>query len=414
MAATTIELDEESEVALELVARSTGASWARRGAEAAAVTICVDNAYHSDLLLWAGDEAFTYHVLLGRLPRGRHSVSVRANPARSARDARGVEVASLRTTRLSVPRGMSVNETDAWARAYAPVLYARANSIDRFTDVPLVMYYETEWTRERNLRLRYTVIFSNEDGGTPPAALMARWGRATDIEWVYEVELRDGRIVDERYQGVEHETKPFTGSRTNGEHPLLAVASDNNNFSDLACSAVRWALVPIRAQLDSASRERVMDDAPWMYRIMAEELARERRINDSPSDANTIADPRRYLYLEAYAEQTGTALSFDAGVREVRENFSSDMGDARLRVERNGYFRVAVRLDARTALSSVTSVTVRCHTTTEPTDERFARSVRLMKVFMLDSNYVPRELRIEERSPVMLRPGEAGIFRLVL
>ena len=38
-------------------------------------------------------------------------------------------------------------------------------------------------------RLRYSVVFSNEDGGTPADRLLATWGRLTDIEYVYGVEL---------------------------------------------------------------------------------------------------------------------------------------------------------------------------------------------------------------------------------
>jgi hypothetical protein len=78
---------------------------------------------------------------------------------------------------------------------------------------------------------RYTTIFTNEDGGTQTAALMARWGRATDIEWVYQVRMRNGKIIEEIYQGVQHETKDFTGARAGGNHPLLAVASDNSTNS---------------------------------------------------------------------------------------------------------------------------------------------------------------------------------------
>ena len=40
------------------------------------------------------------------------------------------------------------------------------------------------------------MIWSNEDGGTNTPALMARWGRTTDIEWIYRVVLdRAGAIV---------------------------------------------------------------------------------------------------------------------------------------------------------------------------------------------------------------------------
>jgi hypothetical protein len=43
-------------------------------------------------------------------------------------------------------------------------------------------------------------------------ALMARWGRTTDIEWIYRVTLgADGRPVSEVYQAPNHAMLPFTG-----------------------------------------------------------------------------------------------------------------------------------------------------------------------------------------------------------
>src|SRR2546427_7565465 len=124
------------------------------------------------------------------------------------------------------------------------------------------MYYEILRSGGTDLTVRYTVIFTNEDGGTQTVALMARWGRGTDIEWAYEVHVRDGKIIAERYQGVSHETKAFTGSRTAGQHPLLAVASDNKNFSDLACSAGRFSPLTLPADLQTAPREGVIGRDP--------------------------------------------------------------------------------------------------------------------------------------------------------
>ncbi|MGI8567005.1 MAG: hypothetical protein ACR2LZ_11055, partial [Pyrinomonadaceae bacterium] len=184
LAAESFQLASEAEVGLEISARSPGASWAVKGAEAAAVVIEVDGRYNQDLLLWGGDKAFTYRVMLGRLPRGRHTVSVRLNPARSAAGAKRAEVLSLRPLPFPARDTKTVDE-DALAVANAPVLFARPNTIDRFSDVPLLMYYEVLREPAGDSIIRYTTIFSHEDGGTPTAALMARWGRASDIEWTY-------------------------------------------------------------------------------------------------------------------------------------------------------------------------------------------------------------------------------------
>ncbi|MCP9495424.1 MAG: hypothetical protein MSG64_13345 [Pyrinomonadaceae bacterium MAG19_C2-C3] len=412
LASETFDLTEEMEVGLEIDARSPGASWSRKGAEAAALLISVDGAYNQDLLLWAGDESFPYRVMLGRFPRGKHTISVTLNPARSAAGAQRAEVKSLRPLLFATSRGANGIDDERFAMSHAPVLYARANTIDRFTDVPLVMYYEILREAGTDLTVRYTAIFTNEDGGTQTAALMARWGRATDIEWVYQFRVRDQKITEEIYQGVEHETKSFTGTRATGSHPLLAIASDNNNFSDLACSAVRFAPLPVRARLETATRESVMDMYPQTYRVMTEELLRENRISDAPADINTIVDPREYLYIEAVSEQTGTALAFDVKVTGQPKIFASDMGEPRLRIDRSGYFRTAVRLAKGVSPAMIESITARCHEGTKPAAVRNCKHLKVVRTLMLDQNFVPRPILFQTQPESSLAPGETMVLKL--
>ncbi len=412
LAAETFNLTEDMEVGLEIEARSIGASWAREGAEAAALLISVDGIYNQDLLLWAGDESFHYRVMLGHFPRGKHRVSVTLNPARSAAEAQHAEIKLLRPLPLATTRGAGRIDEDQLALAHSPILYARANTIDHFTDIPLLMYYEILHEAGDKLIVRYTVIFTNEDGGTQTAALLARWGRGTDIEWVYQFRAQGQKIIEETYQGVRHETKFFTGSRAGGSHPLLAVASDNNNFSDLASSAVRFAPLPIRARLETATRESVMDIYPQTYRVMAEELLREKRISDTPADINTIADPREYLYIEASSQQEGAALAFDVKVAGQTKIFASDMGDPRLRIDRSGYFRTAVRLPKGVSPAAVETVTARCQVSSTVASERRCNHLKVVRALVLDQNYVPRSLPLQTQPESSLAPGETMVFKL--
>jgi len=414
LASETFNLREALEVGLEIEARSPDASWSRKGSEAAALLVYVDGVYNQDLLLWAGDEPFQYRVMLGRLSRGKHTVSVALHPARSAAGARRAEVKSLRPLLFAAgARGKGGMDVEQLALSFSPILYARPNTIDRFTDIPVLMYYEI--LREEapaDLIVRYTAIFTNEDGGTQTAALMARWGRATDIEWVYQIRVRNHKIIEETYQGVEHETKSFNGTRTAGRHPLLAVASDNNNFSDLACSTVRFAPLPIRARLETATRESVMDMYPQTYRVMTEELQREKRISDTPTDINTIADPREYLYIEATSEQEGATLAFDVKVAGQSKLFASDMGEPRLRIDRSGYFRTAVRLPKNVSPGAVETVTARCAANSKPAAERRCTHLKVVRVLMLDQNHMPRPLPLQTQPELSLTAGETKNFKL--
>jgi hypothetical protein len=413
LASKSVDLTEEAEVGLEIEARSPGASWARKGAEAAALLISVDGAYNQDVLLWAGDESYSYRVMLGRFPKGKHTVAVALNPARSAPAAQRAEIKSLRALPLPNARGEGGSYEDQLALSHSPIIYARANTIDHFTDIPLLMYYEILREAGGDLIVRYTVVFTNEDGGTQTAALMSRWGRATDIEWVYEMRVRGGKIIAETYQGVQHETKFFKGTRAAGSHPLVADASDNNNFSDLACSAVRFAPLPERARLEAATRESVMDLHPQTYRVMTEELRREGRLSETPSDINTIYDPREYLYVEAGSDQeNGAAIAFDVRLAGQPKTYSTDMGDARLRIERSGYFRTAVHLPKGTSPATVESVTARCDASPKSTGGGRCLHLKFVRILMLDENFVPRPVLAAAQPETSLALGETKVFKL--
>ena len=90
------------------------------------------------------------------------------------------------------------------------MFYARANTIGKFTDIPLVLYCE-RLSENGDPFLQYTLIFSNEDGGTSTRALMARWGRTTDVEYVYRAFLNaDGSLRRATIQVEGHKEKEFT------------------------------------------------------------------------------------------------------------------------------------------------------------------------------------------------------------
>ena len=393
-------LTRESEVALEIQARSPGASWARKGAEASALKIEVDGQYNQDLLLAVGDVPFVYRVVLGRFPSGKHRVTVRLNEARSAVGAQQATVLSLKAVPLN--RDSHHSNDDLLALAYSPILYQRTNTIDRFSDLPILMYYEVSHPSQAEVLVRYTTIFTNEDGGTPTAALMARWGRAADIEWVYELRVRGGQVVEENYQGVNHETKPFRGERMNGNHPLLAVASDNNNFSDQISSIVRFALLPIKVDLQSATRESVMDANPWTYRLVAEELTREGKIKAKPADGNSISDPRNYVYVDLYATQLKSAISVEVVSNKQPGPARSDLSDNRLRIDRSGYFRTAIRLGSAESAAAVSTVIVYCYSDTGQNCE----NVEVRSVSVLNQDYTPKFFPITQEQPRTLKANE--------
>lgn len=124
-----------------------------------------------------------------------------------------------------------------------------------FSDVPMVMWYERLRDGADQV-LQYSLLFSNEDSGTPTDALMARCGRACDIEYIYRVTLgSNGEIKKEIFQGMEHDDRPFQGSKI-GRHPLILVATPNNCFADTGFSPVQYRLLPVYQDLSQHSRDR--------------------------------------------------------------------------------------------------------------------------------------------------------------
>jgi hypothetical protein len=265
------------------------------------------------------------------------------------------------------------------------------------------------------------VVFSNEDGGTPPDRLMATWGRLTDIEFVYGVERdRDGAVLEEAYQGKDHKILAYRGRRA-GRHPLLWVVTDNNMFADRGVTAVRYAPAPMPFDLSGASREAVMDANPWTYRVSSEEARREGRVSEEARPGGKrIPDPRRFAYLEACAETEDTTLAFAVGMAGpdgATAWHASDGGLPGFRIARspdhfpNGCFRGAVALPSGTTAERIRGLRVRAFMRRSgkgeprlPPGSGQARLQRVNKLFLLGEDDTPGPSIFTWEGDVALRP----------
>ncbi|MFN0112492.1 MAG: hypothetical protein ACKVZH_26840 [Blastocatellia bacterium] len=406
----------ESEAALDLIASVPGASWEKSGSEAATVSIFVNGKKHQDAILFAGAKQFTYSLLLGRIAAGEHSLRIELNRQQSAASATTVNIADAKVS--LIPSG----HPDFAMLAHAPILFARPDTIGKFSDVPLLMYCETlkgSGKEAGKATLRYTVIFSNEDGGTQTAALMARWGRTTDIEWVVDVELdAQGQVIASTFQGANHVTKTFQGKRE-AAHPLFLTETINNNFSDKGESAMRFSLRPIRVDLSNHSREWVMDTHPWTYTVMAAEMIREGKITDERTLGARIGDLRHYLYVDVASTQASGALfSLAVKLKNDPRWHTSDFGIGSYKIERSGYFRTTIRLPKGTRPNQIERLAARCDLTGNPrSKEEIAKASAaqcelgsINKVFFLNDNYQPAALLPIRSHAVKLLFGEAVEF----
>ena len=383
------------EVVATITASCEGCDWAVEEHEAVVLQLAVDGHYSQHLVLARGAHQGEYRVLLGTLRRGAHQLSIARDTARSA-----ARVGEAHIDRVEFAVFDEGQPEFLWL-SHAPVLRARPGTLEKFSDIPLVMYVEQDVTGESGSRyaLQYTVIFSNEDGGTPTDRLMATWGRTTDIEFIYGLTDPDRH---EEMQAEGHKWIAFNGPRE-GTHPILWVSTDNNMVADHGAEdLVRFALAPHLVSLAGTSREQVMDDNPWMYAVTSAEMVREHRIDPGARPGSgTIVDPRRYVTLEACGQVQDATLAFDVGVKGAGGDttwLATDT-DPRFRIERGGCFRCSAPLPRGVTASAVTSLRIRAYRRASRARESSppAPSVTLnavTKLFMLNDHYVPAPLAL--------------------
>jgi hypothetical protein len=402
---TRIEVTSRAVLIATIDARCDRCAWNVEGREAATFTLALDGRYAQHLPLVRRGRA-EYKVLVGTVERGTHSVSLALDRAASARELQADAAASATIVDL---HAVQEGDADYEALSLAPFLYARPNTIGRFSDVPVFMWYEREPT-PRGLRYRYSAIFTNEDGGTPADRLMATWGRTTDIEYVYSVEVdAKGTILADDIQGPDHAILAFNGTRE-GRHPLLWVSTDNNMVLPTGSTSMRHAPAPVAFVLEGVSREAVMDANAWLYAVAGEELEREGKIvADAPPGKGTIPDPRNFVYVEACGVVGTAALSFEIGIGDSW--LPSDRGVPQYRITRDGCFRAAAPAPAGTTAKDLRGLRALAHARPAdngepPPPPHAVRLDRINTVFMLDKEHKPGPSVLRCTGPATVAVGK--------
>ncbi len=382
---------------------SASTNWEATDRPAALLSIAVDGRLCSHLVTYAGKEYHLYEVHLGLVPAGAHTLEILPADTIEAK-------VNLRIVNVQLD-GYEENHEDYPILAHAPILFGRREMSN--TDVPLALAYDKRETganeNRRLASIEYTMIFSNEDGGTPPVGLVHYWGRYTDIEWIYRVEFAaDGKKRERAFfQGLDHKTLPFRGGLEN-EQPTLQVVTLNNLFSDSLTTKLRFSLPPILQMPTEGPRERLMLEAPWTWQVSAKEARRERgRVADSLA----VSDLRHYLFIEFAAQPLDTARAgggyFVAKYRNQELEYASHLGSPRLIINSNHAF------------ARQTAVPLLSHTKPEDllrldfvADERGGpiALTEISGLFSLDEQDMPRNWRPGWRGRVELQPGERVRF----
>lgn len=345
------ELAAAAEAAAAVTLSAPDADWSRAGDPGSIAEIRVDDGPARHLVVASGAIPVQHEVFLGSLASGRHVLTVRRA------DGANLKADSARVRPLDPAR------IEDLAVLHAPALHLRANTLGRYSDVPMIAYATSGM--EGALRwFEYTVVFSNEDGGTSSRNLMARWGRASDIEYVYKVWLdAKGQRRRTLIQTRDHKDVDYEGEYEGG-HPVL-VPVTNNNMVEPASNdnrtPYRVQLAPFLLDLLDHSRELAMDRHPWTYRVVADELLREGQLRAPMTvDGEKISDPRNYLTFEFRSRLRFGAVQVLVRRRNERDWHASSVGLPENFIDRQGWARVAIELPPGTKPPDIAEVGFQC------------------------------------------------------
>jgi CheY-like chemotaxis protein len=354
-----------AETVAHLELSAPGTDWEIKGKEAVLADIEVDGKVQQQLMLYAGARKHRYSIFLGDAQ----------NPTVTVK-GKGIVQHSLKT-----------EMAPSWV-AFAPVLFERKNAIGKFTDIPLLTYVE-KLTENNQQILQFTVIFSNEDGGTSTRSLMARWGRTTDIEYVYRAYLKpDGSLDKAIIQSRGHKDIEFKGPFF-GTHPMLMPVTDNNMVAGEGPSAVRYQPAPVFADLTKASRESVMDLNPITWLVMTSELVREDKLREYGEDrGESISDPRNYLYIEAHVAPGKAAVAFVV-LHNSGKYYYSHKGRARDAIDRDGWVRSTIELPPGTTQADLKSINPLCVYLPKSPSDTSCGPTQINALFFLKQDKLP-------------------------
>ncbi len=397
---------------LDVTVSAPGVSWAKRRNESAVVSAFVDGDYITDILI-TSPSSTRRQFALGHVDSGRHTLRLHYATRQSRSDE-----GKARLSRIGIH---TVGRADPGyvADKYAPVVYGR-NLADyggpfqnAYTDAPLVAWHEvTDADTPGHSIIEYSVVWSNEDGGTDSPGLMAVWGRTTDIEWIYRLEVdENGHRVpgSDVYQAPAHQTLRFKGTYTDG-HPLLQTCTSNNNMCDVVDDPMRFSLSTVQTRPVKAAREHLMDINPWTYPVMAKEMLREKKI-EHPSDPSTpaVGDQRSYLYVAFDHDTVPPDREASVGLIAVvrlkgdRTLYRSNHDISYWSVNRDVPAATTVELPVGTTRADVASLSVRRVPIGDDSGARL-HVTDINRAFFLGHDYLPGKSFIEWHGSRTLTP----------
>ena len=116
-------------------------AWDKTGSEAIVFAVSVDDRTPIHVPVMRGGQA-EYGVMVGAVTSGPHTIKIEQDPNLTAASLRGQAVARLEVEIEQI----AATDATYQAMSLAPFVYARPDTVGKFTDVPLLMWYEIEPT----------------------------------------------------------------------------------------------------------------------------------------------------------------------------------------------------------------------------------------------------------------------------
>jgi len=403
--------DSSSEYLMDITL-SSDTSWEDQDNESAILSVFINDIYNQDIVIYNGQSNHSYQQAIGYLESGEHQIDFYFDYTKSSIGASNIHIETINFTNTLLL------DTDTDVFKYSPILYGRnifAWNESNYTDIPLLLYHDISY--ENGIKIiTYGIIFSNEDSrvGIGLSDMMLSWGRTTDIEWIYQVSLnQEGEIVNEIFQGASHTTTPFNGEKL-GTHPYLINATANCNFSDTGTSDYIFFLSAHNTLTSGHTREYLMDQNPWSYKIMGQELINENKYENEQDPTHwEMSDVRNYLYMEyeGYQSETNILTKISTNLYNDCYQYSNNHNNTEIIFNYgNGINRTAIELPENFSPSDLQYLKL---TTNGDNDYNITLN-QIINLFYLSNDYDIMHLDIQNiNEPIILDNSNPTISLLI-
>lgn len=385
-------IPDAGEAVLLFHSAASGLSWAKAGYESGTLRMEINGYYSQHIILFGGGQEVVYPRFVGTMGVGAQEVMFTFSPEGSSQAAQW-----LRTQQLEIDV-VTQDDPRYYGVSNSPIIYGRAERQSyemRETDTPLFAFCRFPKGGLTGREIEYFLAYSHLDKDMDPAQRLSQTGTPVVMVWSFRAALDSaGRAAKNlTFQGRNHAPHTFTGDFDLMGHPMLQAVGQEGMFADKPTTPYRLCLPAMEQWPEERPMAWMCNMYPWSYRIAAQELLRQAKI-ESPANpgSRSLADPRSYLYLhfgrKRAADSRGTpGIEVLVDVQGQSKPLSSTFGNDRWLLAEDGPFATAVKLPPNTELGAIRQIRVRA--VPQKRDAFRTEITGPQAAFLLDNTYLP-------------------------